>query len=350
VGAEIAGVISGTTASRFTKNGDDINVVVRISEKDRSKLSDLDSISMVSSSGARIPLSSFAHYEESTSPVTIYRENQARIIHVTAKPIEGLSLGDVQKEVEKAISENIMLEEGVTIGYSGDMADFMEAIVNFGMVIILAAFLVFIVMASQFESILDPFIVILTIPLSFIGVVFIYAISGNQLNIVTVIGMLVLVGTIVNNGIVLVDYTNLLRKRGYTLEEACIQAARNRLRPILMSTLTTVISLAPMAFFPGEGSQSMQPISLTVFGGMTFGSVMTLFIMPSIYYIFNLRRLKKEAKRAKKEGRPLPEDPALTAVSPKGNSLKERAKYEKEKAKAIAKANKIMEKYMGDGI
>ena len=221
VGSEIAGVVSGTTASRFTKNGDDINVVVRIAEKDRSKLSDLDSISMVSSSGSRIPLSSFAHYEESTSPVTIYRENQARIIHVTAKPVEGLSLGDVQKEVEKAISENILVDEGVTIGYSGDMADFMEAIVNFGMVIILAAFLVFVVMASQFESILDPFIVILTIPLSFIGVVFIYAISGNQLNIVTVIGMLVLVGTIVNNGIVLVDYTNLLRKRGYTLEEAC---------------------------------------------------------------------------------------------------------------------------------
>lgn len=350
VGSEIAGVVSGTTASRFTKNGDDINVVVRIAEKDRSKLSDLDSISMVSSSGSRIPLSSFAHYEESTSPVTIYRENQARIIHVTAKPVEGLSLGDVQKEVEKAISENILVDEGVTIGYSGDMADFMEEIVNFGMVIILAAFLVFVVMASQFESILDPFIVILTIPLSFIGVVFIYAISGNQLNIVTVIGMLVLVGTIVNNGIVLVDYTNLLRKRGYTLEEACIQAARNRLRPILMSTLTTVISLAPMAFFPGEGSQSMQPISLTVFGGMTFGSVMTLFLMPSIYYIFNLRRLKKEAKRAAIEGRPVPEDPALKGAPAIGIDEKSKAKYEKEKAKAIAKANKIMEKYMGDGI
>ncbi len=350
VGSEIAGVVSGTTASRFTKNGDDINVVVRIAEKDRSKLSDLDSISMVSSSGSRIPLSSFAHYEESTSPVTIYRENQARIIHVTAKPVEGLSLGDVQKEVEKAISENILVDEGVTIGYSGDMAEFMEAIVNFGMVIILAAFLVFVVMASQFESILDPFIVILTIPLSFIGVVFIYAISGNQLNIVTVIGMLVLVGTIVNNGIVLVDYTNLLRKRGYTLEEACIQAARNRLRPILMSTLTTVISLAPMAFFPGEGSQSMQPISLTVFGGMTFGSMMTLFLMPSIYYIFNLRRLKKEAKRAAMEGRPVPEDPALKGAPAIGIDEKAKAKYEKEKAKAIAKANKIMEKYMGDGI
>ncbi len=350
VGSEIAGVISGTTASRYTKDGDDINVIVRIAEKDRSKLSDLDSISLISSSGVRVPLSSFAHYEESTSPVTIYRENQARILHVKAKPVSGLSLGDVQAAVEKAISENIMVEEGVIIGYSGDMADMKEAVVNFGMVIILAAFLVFIVMASQFESILDPFIVIFTIPLSFIGVIFIYMISGNQLNVVSIIGMLVLVGTIVNNGIVLVDYTNLLRKRGYNLEEACIQAARNRLRPILMSTLTTVISLAPMAFFPGEGSQSMQPISLTVFGGMTFGSLMTLFLMPSIYFIFNLRRLKKEAKRAKKEGRPLPKDPALTKVKGADDEAKAKAKYEKERAKAIAKANKIMEKYMGDGI
>ena len=177
----------------------------------------------------------------------------------------------------------------------------MEAVVNFGLIIIMAAILVFVVMASQFESLIDPFIVILTIPLSFIGVVAIYALTGNQLNIVTIMGMLVLVGTIVNNGIVLVDYTNLLRKRGFELEEACVQAARNRLRPILMSTLTTVISLMPMAFFPGEGSASMQPISLTVFGGMTFGSVMTLFLMPTVYFIVNNRRLKKAAKKKAKK-------------------------------------------------
>lgn len=301
VGSEIAGVINGKTASRFTKNGDDIDVVVRVSEKDRERLGDLDSISMVTSSGKRIPLSSFAHYEESTAPVTIFRENQSRIIHVTAKPNEGLSIGDVQKEVVKLIEQNITKEDGVIISYSGDLEDMMEAVVNFGLVIILASFLVFVVMASQFESMLDPFIVILTIPLSFIGVMTIYALTGNQLSVITIMGVLVLVGTIVNNGIVLVDYTNLLRKRGYELEEACIQAARNRLRPILMSTLTTVISLAPMAFFPGEGSSSMQPISLTVFGGMTFGSLMTLFIMPSIYYIFNNRRLKKAAKKAAKQ-------------------------------------------------
>ncbi len=304
VGAEIEGVINGKTASRFTKDGDDINVVVRVAEKDRARLSDLDSISMVTSSGTRVPLSSFAHYEESTAPVTIYRENQARIIHVTAKPNEGLSIGVVQKEVEKLIEQNVAKEDGVIIGYSGDLEDMMEAVVNFGLIIILAAFLVFVVMASQFESIIDPFIVILTIPLSFIGVIAIYGISGNQLNVVTIMGMLVLVGTIVNNGIVLVDYTNLLRKRGFELEEACVQAARNRLRPILMSTLTTVISLAPMAFFPGEGSSSMQPISLTVFGGMLFGSMMTLFLMPAIYFIFNNRRLKRaEKKEAKRKAR-----------------------------------------------
>ena len=298
VGSEISGVISGQTASRFTKNGEDINVIVRVAEKDRTRLSDLDSISMVTSSGTRIPLSSFAHIEESQAPVTIFRENQARILHITAKPLPGLSIGDVQSKVVKLIDENILKEEGVTISYSGDMEDMLEAIKSFGLIIILAAFLVFVVMASQFESLIDPFIVIFTIPLSFIGVIAIYAITGNQLNVVTIIGMLVLVGTIVNNGIVLVDYTNLLRKRGFELEEACIQAAKNRLRPILMSTLTTVISLAPMAFFPGEGSASMQPISLTVFGGMTFGSVMTLFLMPAIYFIFNSIRLKRAEKKA----------------------------------------------------
>ena len=192
---------------------------------------------------------------------------------------------------------------GIVSAILGDYSyeDMIDAVSNFSLIILMAAALVFVVMASQFESLVDPFIVILTIPLSFIGVIAIYAITGEQLNIITVMGMLVLVGTIVNNGIVLVDYTNLLRKRGYNLEEACVEAARNRLRPILMSTLTTVISLAPMAFFPGEGSSMMQPISLTVFGGMTFGSFMTLFLMPAIYCIVNSRRMKRAQKRAAKK-------------------------------------------------
>ena len=169
----------------------------------------------------------------------------------------------------------------------------MEAIQKFSIVIIMACCLVFAVMASQFESFKDPYIIVFTIPLSFIGVVAIYMMTGTMMNVVSIVGMLVLVGTIVNNGIVLVDYTNLLRKRGLKLEEACVEAARNRLRPILMSTLTTITSLIPMAFFPGEGGALTQPIGLTVLGGMSFGSLMTLFVMPVIYYNFNAKREKK---------------------------------------------------------
>ncbi|MEE3411673.1 MAG: efflux RND transporter permease subunit [Treponema sp.] len=300
VGAEIRGAINGVTASRYTDKGDDIDVIVRLSEKDTSKLADLDQISAVNSQGLRVPLSSFAHYEQSLAPVTIYREDQSRIIHVTAKPISGVSLDKVQSGLRKIINDNIPADENVRINISGDYEDMIEAVTNFSAIILMAVVLVFVVMASQFESLLDPFIVLLTIPLSFIGVMAIYALTRNQLSIVTVMGILVLVGTIVNNGIVLVDYTNLLRKRGYSLDEACVEAARNRLRPILMSTLTTVISLMPMAFFPGEGSSSMQPISLTVFGGMTFGSLMTLFLMPAVYHIFNSRRERLAAKKAAK--------------------------------------------------
>ena len=334
VGAEINGAINGKTASRYTDLGKDIDVVVRLSEADKQRLDDLDSISVISSStNQRIPLSSFARYEETTAPVTIYRENQARSISITANRVDGMSLGVCQEGVRKLIEDNIPKDDAVTVQLGGSMEDLMEAVTNFGMIIIMAALLVFVVMASQFESFLDPFIVLLTIPLSFIGVIFIYGITGTQLNVVTIMGMLVLVGTIVNNGIVLVDYTNLLRKRGMELEEACVEAARNRLRPILMSTLTTVISLAPMAFFPGEGSQSMQPISLTVFGGMTFGSLMTLFIMPTIYFIFNNRRLKKaeklRLKTLEKEGKI-----NLEAEKQKRRDEKRRARLEAKAAKA----------------
>lgn len=300
VGSEVSAAINGTTASRYTKGGDDIDVIVQLSEADKKKVSDLDQIFVLNNSGVRVPLSSIASYTEGTSPVSILRENQARMLHVTVEPVPGLSLDVVQSRVKQVMDENLPKDENITISFSGDYEDMIETVVNFVAIVIMAAALVFIVMASQFESLIDPFIILVTIPFSFIGVIAIYLLTGQQLNVITVMGVLVLVGTIVNNGIVLVDYTNLLRKRGYELEEACVQAAKSRLRPILMSTLTTVISLTPMAFFPAEGSEMMQPISLTVFGGMTFGSIMTLFIMPAIYFIVNKGRLKRALRKDEK--------------------------------------------------
>jgi hydrophobe/amphiphile efflux-1 (HAE1) family protein len=298
VGNEIKANINGTTASRYEENGDQIDMIVRLSPQDKEKLNDLEQLFVTNTSGQRIPLSSFAHYAEATSPVSILRQDQGRIAHVTATPVRGKSLSAVQAKIEKVIKQNVPQDEKLTISFSGDYADMIESVSKFALIILMAAALVYAVMASQFENFLDPLIVLFTIPLSFIGVSTIYLISGQQFNFITVMGVLMLVGVIVNNGIVLVDYTNLLRKRGYGLEEACVEAARSRLRPILMSTLTTVIALVPMAFFPGEGAEMIQPISLTTLGGLTFGSLMTLFLMPTLYYIFNARRDRRHAKKA----------------------------------------------------
>ena len=300
VGNEIKANISGTTASRYEDHGDEIDIVVQLSDEDKAKLNDLDNIFATNSNGQRIPLSSFASYEQAEAPVTIRRANQARIAKVTIKQKPKVSLDEVQGKINEIIKNNIPSDENLTIGFSGDNEDFKENAKNFMIVIIMAAALVFAVMASQFESFKDPFIVLFTIPLSFIGVSVIHIMTKTQLNMISILGCLMLVGMIVNNGIVLVDYTNLLRKRGYNLEEACVESARSRLRPILMSTLTTIISLIPMAFFPSEGTEIIQPISLTVLGGLSFGSCMTLVMMPVLYFIFNSAKERKEARRQRR--------------------------------------------------
>jgi HAE1 family hydrophobic/amphiphilic exporter-1 len=301
VGQEVNANIQGITASRFRQGGTETDIVLMLAEADKTRLSDLEQIFVTNAQGVRIPVSSFAHYESGTSPISISRQDQSRIIHVTAGTKTGTSIAAVQKRVESLVQAEIPKDSNVTIEYGGDYQDMMKAINQFVRIILMAIVLVFAVMASQFESLLDPFIVLFTLPLTIIGVVFVYGVMGTPLNVMTAVGMLLLVGIIVNNGIVLVDYTNLLRKRGLSLEDSCVAAAHSRLRPILMTTLTTVLGLVPMAFFPGEGSEMVQPIGQTVLGGLSFGTLMTLFLMPVLYYIFNRirekRDLKKQAKR-----------------------------------------------------
>jgi HAE1 family hydrophobic/amphiphilic exporter-1 len=243
-----------------------------------------------------VPLSNFAEYVEGTGPLTIRRENQGRIIHVTAGALPGTKLNTLEDKVRAVIIREIPAEDDVIIEYHGDNAEMVKMMTRFILIMVVAAFLVFGVMASLFESFRDPFIIIFCIPLSVIGIVAIYLIVNEPFTILTAVGLLVLMGVIVNNGIVLVDYTNLLRKRGYSLHDACVEAAGNRLRPILMTTLTTILGLVPMAFFPGEGSELVSPIGTTVLGGLSFGTLMTLFLMPAIYAIFNKRSDEREAR------------------------------------------------------
>ncbi|MDR2740632.1 MAG: efflux RND transporter permease subunit [Treponema sp.] len=296
VGNEIKAAVDGITATRYKSGGHDYDVVLILAEADRSTRPALDHIFVNSQVAGRVSLSSFASYVEGTGPMNISRENQSRVIHVTAGVVPGTKLNQLEDKVRTLISAEIPAEDDVLIEYAGDNADMMKMMGRFVLIIIVAVFLVFGVMASLFESFRDPFIIIFTIPLSVIGIVAIYFFIGETFNILTAVGLLVLVGVIVNNGIVLVDYTNLLRKRGLSLHNACVEAAGNRLRPILMTTLTTILGLVPMAFFPGEGSEMVAPIGKTVLGGLSFGTLMTLFLMPTVYYIMNKRSDERAAK------------------------------------------------------
>jgi len=304
VGNELRAAVDGVTATRFRSGGNEYEVVLILAEADRNSRPALDSLFVNSQlAGGRVPLSSFVSYREGTGPLTINRENQGRVIRVTAGTVPGARMNVVQEQVERVIRTEIALEDDIVIDFGGDNAEMMEMMTNFMLIAIVAILLVFGVMACLFESFRDPFIIIFTIPLSLIGIVGIYFITGTLLNVLAAVGLLVLVGVITNNGIVLVDYTNLLRKRGLPLHEACVEAAGTRLRPILMTTLTTVVGLAPMAFWPGEGSELTAPIGKTVLGGLSVGTLMTLFLMPTIYYIVNKKSDQRAAKYAARRER-----------------------------------------------
>ncbi|GHV91738.1 multidrug ABC transporter [Spirochaetia bacterium] len=303
VGNEIKAAVDGITATRYKTGGKDYDVVLILAEADRSTRPALDHIFVNSQMAGRVPLSNFASYVEGTGPMTISRENQSRVIHVTAGSKPGARVNHLEEKVRALITAEIPAEDDVIIEYAGSNSEMMKLMRTFVLIIVVAIALVFGIMASLFESFRDPFIVLFTIPLSLIGIVAIYLLTGEPFNILTAVGLLVLVGVIVNNGIILVDYTNMLRKRGYSLHDACVEAAGSRLRPILMTTLTTIIGLAPMAFIPGQGSEMTAPIGKTVLGGLSFGTLMTLFLMPTIYFIFNKHSDEREERAEARRNR-----------------------------------------------
>jgi HAE1 family hydrophobic/amphiphilic exporter-1 len=312
IGQEIKANIDGITASRFRQGGSEYDILVILDPEDRNALPDLDKIFVLNSLGKRIPFSSFAHWEKTTGPVDINRENQKRVFHVTGGLAADAKLNVVEQEIVVLIDKEIPRTDDLVISHSGEYADLMLYGEKFIIIMIISVCLVFGVMASQFESFLDPFIIFFSIPLLLIGVVFLNLGTGENFSLFTAVGLVMLTGIVVNNGIVLVDYTNLLRKRGLSIRQACIQAGGNRLRPILMTTLTTILALIPMSFFQGEGAELVQPIGKTVIGGLTASTIFTLFLIPVIYDIFNsfsqkinkarlARRDKKRALRRKQK-------------------------------------------------
>ncbi len=301
IGHEIRANIDGINASRFREGGSEYDIVVILDKRDRDSVPDLQKIFVLNNRGDRIPLSSIAHLERSTGPIKIRRENQTRVVHVSGGLAPGAKLNEVALAIEDRIAAQIPAEEDVIISFSGEFAELMEYGTQFIIIIVISICLVFGVMASQFESFLDPLIIFFTIPLSLIGVIVLYVTTGENFSLFTAVGMVMLGGIVVNNGIVLVDYTNLMRKRGMSIIEACIEAGGNRLRPILMTTLTTVLALIPMSFLAGEGAELVQPIGKTVVGGLTASTFLTLFLIPVIYAMLNSFSERRKQKRAGRE-------------------------------------------------
>ncbi|MBN2626185.1 MAG: efflux RND transporter permease subunit [Spirochaetales bacterium] len=292
LGSEIKALLDGVTATTFRIKGEEMSVRLVLDEKDRSNLTDLSSFYVTGREG-RIPLSNVAKLVEGRSPSSISRENRTRIIHVTADASASAAVSNLSPQVKAILEEQLVLPDGVTLEMGGEFRQMQQFNSSLLIIVAVAVFLVFGVMAAQFESLLDPFIILFSIPLLLIGVSAMYRITGQPFSTYAAVGIVALVGIVVNNAIVLVDYTNTLRRRGTPLRQACLDAGAHRMRPILMTSLTTILGMVPMAFFPGEGAEQIQPIGQTMVGGLLSSTFMTLFVVPAVYYMLNRRRAER---------------------------------------------------------
>ena len=288
--------IDGLVASKYREDGDEYDIVVRYGEEFRTKIEDVENIVLYGSAGQPVRLKEVAKVVEEFAAPSIERENRERVIRVQGSLGAGVALGTVVTELNKLIKvydtpEGVSLEIGGTIEEQGDaFSDLM-------MLFVLIVILVYIVMATQFESLMFPFIIMFTIPFAFTGVFLALWATSTPLSIIALIGAIMLVGIVTKNGIVMVDYMNLLVERGSTIFDAIIVGGKSRLRPVLMTSLTTILGMLPMAIGAGEGAETWQPMGIAVIGGLTFSTLLTLFIIPVLYSILVNRKQRKEREK-----------------------------------------------------
>ena len=284
VAKEINYAINGTTATTYRKGGKEYSVVVMYKPEDRKNVIDLESM-YVNGTNGKVCVANFASLKRGLGPVTIKRENQTRIVHVTAGIVSEENANIVENKIREGIANTFIIPEGVTLSYEGSWKDVSQQMKMYGGIIALAIILVFGVMAATYESFKAPLINLVTIPFLIIGVVLLYKIINQPLSIMAMVGIIMLVGIVVNNGIILVDYTNLLLDRGFPLLEACLEAGTSRLRPVLMTTMTTILGMLPMCFASRGMSAMVQPIGIAVVGGLTSSTFVTLLVIPVLYSI-----------------------------------------------------------------
>jgi HAE1 family hydrophobic/amphiphilic exporter-1 len=287
--------LKGSVASLYRDPtlGKEYNVLVQLREEDRKNLLDLDRIFITSPLGNQVPLSNLAEVVNAEGPVKIDRKNQERIILVTSQAY-GRAPGTVAAEVETRIKGNVQVPENFSVDVTGAYEDQKESFQILLYALALAVLLIYMVLAAQFESLMDPFIVMFSVPLGIIGVIWGLFLTGKTLSILSFVGMIMMAGIVVSNAILLVDYTNILRRRGFELHEAVINAGRTRLRPILMTSLTTMLALVPMALGFGEGGEMYSPLAVAVISGLLISMMLTLVFIPTLYTVFEERLKRKQ--------------------------------------------------------
>ncbi|NCC98970.1 MAG: efflux RND transporter permease subunit [Bacteroidia bacterium] len=291
--------VNGYTAGYLKEDGDEYDIRVRLKEENRNSISDIENMTIPTATGSLIKLSEIASVQEYWCPPEIERKSRQRIVTVSVTPYE-TSLGELATAIQQEVKK-MDIPAGVTIRYGGDYEDQQETFGDLGMLMALIIILVYIVMASQFESFAKPFIIMMSVPFAITGVIFALLITKTSLDMIGALGVVMLVGIVVKNGIVLVDYTNLMRDRGYELNKAIEMSGASRLRPVLMTALTTILGMVPMALSSGEGSEMWQPMGIVVIGGLLVSTIVTLIVVPVLYAIMSKHGERNKEGKARKE-------------------------------------------------
>lgn len=287
--------MNGMTASVFREDGEEYKIKVRNDRSHRSSVEDIENILIYNTQGKAVRLSEVAKVVERQAPPSIKRQDRERVVKVSAT-LYGTTLDVAAAGIQSVIDKmDIPTEIGTKIG--GSMEDQQESFSDMGMLLILILMLVYIVMAAQFESLRYPFIIMFSIPFAFVGFILSLFITGETINLMSLIGAIMLVGIVVKNGIVLVDYINLNRERGMGISQAVILGGKSRLRPVLMTSMTTILGMVPMSLGIGEGSELWQPMGIAIVGGLTVSTLVTLVIIPTVYCVFASREVKSYRKK-----------------------------------------------------
>jgi hydrophobic/amphiphilic exporter-1 (mainly G- bacteria), HAE1 family len=285
--------VDGLIASKFREEGDEFNIDVRFKEDYRNSITDLEDITIINPYGNKIKLKELGQVKEFYSPPNIEHKRRERIAKISVKPV-GISLGELASRIKEAMKE-VEVPPEIMVNVGGAYEDQVEGFQDIGLLLVMSLILVFIVMASQFESFAMPFVIMFSIPFAFTGVVLILFLTNTTLSLIAALGAVLLVGIVVKNGIVLVDFINLMRDRGFELYEAIAKAGHSRLRPVLMTAGTTILGMLPLALSKGEGSEIWNPMGITVIGGLVFSTIVTMIIVPVMYAIL-ARRGERDKK------------------------------------------------------